>query len=750
MFDEMIRRPDTADLITLLRLAPMNASTRICTIASLRAIRSVLGDGTELAIDDLATIVEKSDRTCQTALGERHAQILSDARRALRMWQDDPRQRLALRYREGLPTLADAVTAVRLRFRKGDRAARAEAALEDLAASQSTDPGGIAATSVVIAPILNGLSPEDLGVQTRKSLDNKLGLIRAAVRLVDPITIIGREADTKTLSPAWQRDLAVLKDRTPAHAEAVHAIFRRLAIRSDRAGTLASELSAADLGDFVAFERMTKAASHADKLGAAARIWNEAIENGELISVPFDRSRRVTRLPDVAWNDVPAMFREPVDALLETASTALGDGQWSDLIDQTADADLGVPRVDEDGEDNAPEAIEVRGGTARNWRDATKRIWHAAENDPVLETKPREFVELWDACCVQSFVRAAWDQRRKRIEAKGGDWEANKKGRYEITLIQTFIAVGKAVGVPEDRIEKIVAYSRKIDPSILDTKRLPDGSRKFIYEDRKIGPRHAEMLRKFNDDSVMRRWFDAPDKLWAAAMKGKKRTNGPTLGDVALARSALIARVAQRVSPLRRINVARLRCAGATAHIQLPVGDGEGRLIFPAVELKNLRRVEVRIDPETVKMIREFIKTFRPVSLKKSGSAEENEHLFPGAETRRDELGASGPYAPGCGYHTPGKLSKTFATHMRRRCNLDMDMHVMRHIAGKVILDLDPSAMALVQELLGHKRIETTRSYYAEVSQIVAQRRYLELLDRATRRAISNLKFDIEKLLEGK
>jgi hypothetical protein len=60
---------------------------------------------------------------------------------------------------------------------------------------------------------------------------------------------------------------------------------------------------------------------------------------------------------------------------------------------------------------------------------------------------------------------------------------------------------------------------------------------------------------------------------------------------------------------------------------------------------------------------------------------------------------------------------------------------------GKIILDQDPSAMALVQEVLGHKRIKTTQSYYAEVSKIIAQRRYIHLLEAQSRKALATIKF---------
>jgi integrase len=78
---------------------------------------------------------------------------------------------------------------------------------------------------------------------------------------------------------------------------------------------------------------------------------------------------------------------------------------------------------------------------------------------------------------------------------------------------------------------------------------------------------------------------------------------------------------------------------------------------------------------------------------------------------------------------------------MKKHCGLNMCLHVMRHLAGKIILDQDPSAMSLVQEILGHKRLETTQSYYAEVSKIVAQRRYIHLLEQNSRQVLATMKF---------
>ncbi|PRY74242.1 hypothetical protein CLV80_12019 [Yoonia maritima] len=168
-------------------------------------------------------------------------------------------------------------------------------------------------------------------------------------------------------------------------------------------------------------------------------------------------------------------------------------------------------------------------------------------------------------------------------------------------------------------------------------------------------------------------------------------------------------------------------------------------------EIAAFEKARLKIDEETTKMIRRFIDVYRPVVLVQSGHDADNEHLFVGSETERKERGESGSYAAGFGYQCKGKLCQRFKKHMAKYCMIDMDFQVMRHIAGKVILDMNPSAMSLVQELLGHKKSETTRSYYAEVCKLVAQKNYLALLDRYTRRVLTNVDFhaEIEDHLKG-
>lgn len=745
MFDQPIQNGDTSDLIAVLRLTPMTASTRTGTIVSVRALRDALSGGPDIAVDVVTAAIATADVELRARLGKRHSQILSDCRRAERAWNNTPRRDLAMRLRGQIPVLEDAKAAARIAFTK-DKAARIANAIDKLAASYSTVPANLAATSIVIEPLLRAAMPETFGVQAAKSLENCRGYVRAAVALVDPDAIQSRISDTLVLPAVWKETLTALGQRIPGHANAVTAIFARISIRADRAGYTPATVPPEFFREFVEYERATKAASHNEKLRLAAKIWNSCLAAREIEASPFEIATNVLRLPDVSWSSVPASVREPFEELTSTLVGSQADQSWGAVAlasaDQ-ADADLGIAGLGD--EPQVPVEDPRDPGTLKNWQDAVKRVWHASTHDSTVERKPVVLEDLFRKDCVIAVIRAIRSARRIRVEATGAKWE--EKGRYETSLVQTFLAVGRALGIEEEQLLSIREITYKIDPSIITSKMMPDGSRKFTYEDRKIGPRHAGMLREFSEVAVLGRWLSAPATLTSALAKNSRKRGkdkAPTIAEAALARSVLIAQLAQRVSPLRRTNIARLRLDGDDPHLELPQGPGEGMLRLPACEMKNLRAVTVRIDAGTVEMIKNFRDVYRPVCLKYAKADPENEHLFPGAEGWRKEKGKGGDYAPGFGYLTKEKLNSTFSKHMLKYCMLHMDLHVMRHLAGKIILDQDPSAMSLVQEILGHKNIETTRAYYAEVCQLVAQRRYLDLLDRATRRAIAKVSFTIQ------
>ncbi|MGY9037461.1 MAG: hypothetical protein ACKVLA_06535 [Rhodobacterales bacterium] len=741
MLDTTQTSGTTADVISVVRLTPMNAGTRVHTINAVRTLRGHLSGGPEMSAEDFFQIIDNPSSGLRSRIGAFHGQIISDARRAKRAWSDPFRRKLVLRMRGQLPSLKDAQEAAKASF-KSEQAKRSIEALQQLALSRATAPDNIVATAVVIEPLLRALTPEDLGVRTLKSLSNKISQIRAAIKLVDPNAVSGREADVKALPEDWQSLLNELLSKLPEHAKSVAAILRRLALSADRENLRPSEVHADFLENFVAYETATKSDSHPEKLRSAGRIWNEGILRTGVEAARFELTGNKKRLPDVRWLDVPHDIRNRVDALLDRMADPQGEEDWSSLIEDTDDLGLS----DLTTSPTAPEGKIPRDpGTRNNLRNAVKRVWHAAQTDAGVKTKPKQLEDLFRLDCLLATIGAIRKKRQGRVDARGQKWDEHKKGRYECSLVQALYSVGKSCALSQEILDPVRALILKLDPSIVGSQVKLDGTLRYIYEDRKIGKHHEGMLRQFNEASALSRWFEAPRALWARAEKWKREgKDGPTLAHAALARSAVIAQLEQRVTPMRRGNLARLRAFGDERHLSLPINAGEGTLILPAAEMKNLRAVFVSIDTETVRMLQRFIAIYRPVFVKNANAHAENEHLFPGASGTRKERGKSGGYAAGFGYMTKENLCRRFREHIWKYCQLRMDLQVMRHIAGKVILDMDPSAMGLVQEVLGHKRIETTMSYYAEVSKIIAQKNYLQLLDQYTRRVMSHVNFRIE------
>lgn len=586
---------------------------------------------------------------------------------------------------------------------------------------------------MVIEPLLRAATPATFGVGTVKSCGNHAAAVRRAVALVDPTALRARSADLEALPTLWRERLDHVEAELPAQALSALAVLRRLALSAHREGRTPADLDRPFVAGFVDRELATRAENYAEKIRVAFRAWNAAADADRAaarLDPPAARSARQAALP---WAAVPPAVRAPLDAVLERAISVRALGDWGSLVGGTDDEDAELGLGGLAPERDAPGALVLEAGTHRNWRAAVQRAWHAALVDPRVDPKPATPEELFDEAVAWAVVRGA---RRARCEARGEPFDPAQKGRYEHTLVEALCSVGRAVGVADERLARLAAIKRAIDPLIVGWRRNARGDLRAVYADRAIGPRHAGMLAQFNDTAALRRWFEAPGTLWRLAC----RPGRVDASRVALARSALLSQIGQRVAPLRRTSYARLRWPGEDRHLHLPAGDGHGWLVIPAHETKTYQQIKVRIDPETVALIKEYIARFLPVAQRAARAAPDNPHLFPGVGGREP---AEGGYAPGLGHLTKEKLNTVFARHLRKHLQLRMCCHVMRHICGKIILDQDPCAMALVQVLLGHKSIETTRNYYAEVSGIIAQARYLDLLEQGMRQALAQHRFNL-------
>jgi integrase len=169
--------------------------------------------------------------------------------------------------------------------------------------------------------------------------------------------------------------------------------------------------------------------------------------------------------------------------------------------------------------------------------------------------------------------------------------------------------------------------------------------------------------------------------------------------------------------PVRRANLASMKISGPGRNLLLPVRKGQpGQLRIEWWETKNKSQLTVELTPQAAEVVQYFIEHFRPWLMVNVGSAPDNPYLFP---------------ASGQGYRDGALLNKCFVDRNRKIGGFLLNMHVQRHLTAFVILTQDPTAMDIVQKVLGHRNRRTTERYYAQIDNILAQQRYHELLELA-------------------
>ena len=727
--------PDRADtLVAALAFTPMPSAERVATVRAVRTLRAALAaPGVEPSVAEMEAALDAADPALRARVGANWAPVALGVRRALRAWEEPARQALARRALEGAaPTLADARAAA-IATMPTEKARRTAHAIDRLCAALSTTPQEVPATTSALEPLLTRATPETFGVASLKSLRNAVGQVRAASRLVGGIRPRSSTEALKALPPVWTTALEAALAPLPVHALSERAILRRLALAGAREGLDPMTLDEGFITRFWAETLAAHAPGYAEKLRSAAVAWNAYAASGaaEPIVAPAERPARVA---SIAWEEIPVAIRADFDALIAEAAP-LPSHDWAALVGVSdEDLELGLGHL---APTPTTSVAGVQPGTIVNWRDYVKRAWQAAEAGAAPHAERLD--ELLTPPVFAGIVRLVRAARRIRCEEAGERFDPQAKGRREHSILEGLLSIAIRRGIAAETVADLRAIADKINPAITGQKLTADGGRKNVYAKRQIGERHARKLRAFNEISALRRWLEAPELLWRRATAPLREGRAITDDEIALARTSLFAQLGQCVIPGRRENFCSLRITGDRPHISLPMGHGEGRLQIPAAETKTDFAIVVVIDPETVARIKIYRDHFLPVARQLAGAHADNPHLFPGKCTN-----AKGRvYEDGCGFITPSKANNRFRQHLQRWCGIDLNMHVMRHLAAKIILDEDPSAMAVVQVMLGHLWMTTTESYYAEVSKIIAQRRWQALLNAGARRALSGIRLQV-------
>ncbi len=242
-----------------------------------------------------------------------------------------------------------------------------------------------------------------------------------------------------------------------------------------------------------------------------------------------------------------------------------------------------------------------------------------------------------------------------------------------------------------------------------------------------IAPRNKAKLQKFSEERI-RSFLSVSDVLvhqvntraqQRKTRLAKENKCAPGLVDIydtemlrdvmaAMAHDILLARAP------RSANVTGIRLEWISL-----AGD-EARITIPSVQVKE-RSVS---DPDLViplnrnasKRLAQYVEHLRPLALEEEDKA--NPYLFPSQGGAEGLLNA--PYK--------GVLKRACRA-VGKTTGVAIHPHLYRHLLGWIWLKDDPAQLPMVQKLLGHKSLQTTLDYYAEIDENLALNNWQDRLN---------------------
>jgi integrase len=206
-------------------------------------------------------------------------------------------------------------------------------------------------------------------------------------------------------------------------------------------------------------------------------------------------------------------------------------------------------------------------------------------------------------------------------------------------------------------------------------------------------------LRQFKDPANLISLVTLPQRLVSELPKSGK----PSRAQALRAQTALAIELLLMV-PVRITNLAGLEldrhlirsCPGNTVSIAI---GGE--------EVKNDVNIEAELPADSVNLLNLYLTRYRPVLID-----EPSNWLFPGKHNRKPKAAKT--------------LGGQIAECLKRRCGLDVNPHLFRHIGAMSYLNANPGAYGLMRLVLGHKSVETTTRFYCGLEGPAAMRHFDE------------------------
>lgn len=292
--------------------------------------------------------------------------------------------------------------------------------------------------------------------------------------------------------------------------------------------------------------------------------------------------------------------------------------------------------------------------------------------------QPTETFEGLHDLVAPARVKAGFDIMIKR---SGGKPPVGLKN-----IAGTLLAIARHhVLAPKDQVD----FLAKVVSRLFATKTSEGG----------MSAKNVERLGQFDDWENVVRLVALPERLIERADGGPKTRKAALDAMFATAIAILLA------CPMRAQNLTSL---DQERHLS---ERWEGRskrfaLAIDGVEVKNSKSIDVDLGEHASRILNRYLREYRHVLADNPTTA-----FFPQRSGRP---------------RNAGNFGKEISDKIYRETGLEVHPHLFRHLAAKLYLERTPGDYETVRRLLGHKKLDTTMTFYARLDNKWAFRHYDE------------------------
>jgi integrase len=260
------------------------------------------------------------------------------------------------------------------------------------------------------------------------------------------------------------------------------------------------------------------------------------------------------------------------------------------------------------------------------------------------------------------------------------------------------------------RVRRIAAHAGLPEADLARLDDILASIKRRYPAERGLTAKNRRLLEHLDDPAFVDRLVTLPSRLMQVAKRKTNRRHAASCAREAIAVELLL------TCSMRLGNLVELRVGESIRRFS----EGhEARWVIdiPAEKVKNRQPLRYVLLPETGQLIEWYLAHGHGYWCG-SGSP----WLFP---KRRG------------GHVDPHFLSAQIARRTRQYVGVPITCHQFRHLAAELYLQQDPTGIGVVSQHLGHRKFDTTKTYYAREQTRVATQRYQEVLTRRRAKASS-------------